>query len=93
MYYLYCREANSNQCSTKLTEKQPCRHLQECPPKRYGNTFNPFPNGNDNNNEQQWNSYTNTWEQRGIESGTLGCYKQSPRKSGRVILMYISNIP
>ena len=68
-----------NQCSQTvvLTEKQPCRHLQECPPKRYEsglptrNTYNPFPgNGNENGNLGDY-GYVSNWERKGIESGML----------------------
>ena len=61
-----CRKATRNHCVTMLTEKQPCRHLDDCPPRHYeAHYFNPFP---DNDNENNLDGYTSQWSRQGLES-------------------------
>merc|ERR1719412_2515292 len=59
-------KATRNHCVTTLTEKQPCRHLDDCPPRHYeAHYFNPFP---DNDNENNLDGYTSQWSRQGLES-------------------------
>ena len=69
------RKAKRNQCTqtTKLNEKQPCRHLEDCPPRSYEPTiFNPFPGNGDDN----LSGYSSAWSRRGFESSMKPSYER-----------------
>ena len=58
---------------TKLNEKQPCRHLEDCPPRSYEPTiFNPFPGNGDDN----LSGYSSAWSRRGFESSMKPSYER-----------------
>ena len=61
---LHFSNARSNACSKELTQKQPCRHLEDCPPKSYEPRYiNPFPETGD---DDSYSGYSSQWSQVGL---------------------------
>ena len=70
LYIILYSQAVAQGCSKTLNEKQPCRHLEECPPKSYEPRYiNVFPDTRDDNDN--FNDYSSQWSQVGLVSRTL----------------------